>query len=79
MKKYKYITIRQVGDEQFEGKPVHRIFNNKMKDQIGIISYYKPWKQFVFSSQPECVFNTDCLKDVLDYIDNEKFYRGQKD
>ncbi len=69
-KRYKYINIKRVGAEEFEGKPVFRIFNNKAKNQIGIISWYKPWKEYVFSSQPECVFNNGCLKDVLDFIEN---------
>ena len=25
-------------------------------------------QQYVFSSQPECVFNDSCLKDVLDFM-----------
>lgn len=70
-KKYKYITIRQVGGEVFEKKPVYRIFNNRnASSQLGIISYYTPWKEYVFSSQPDCVFNNSCLRDVLDFIEN---------
>ncbi|MDD5589074.1 MAG: hypothetical protein PHP92_03420 [Candidatus Nanoarchaeia archaeon] len=71
MKKYKYITIRQDDNEFFNDKPVYRIYNNKSDDQIGILSFYKPWKQYVFSSQPECVFNNSCLYDVLDFMENE--------
>lgn len=82
MKKYKFITIKQGkvcngiesdhdhSGEFFEGKPVYRIYNNKGNDQIGIISWYKPWKQYVFSSEPECVFNNSCLRDVLDFIEH---------
>ena len=70
MKKYKYITIKQVGEEMFEGKPVYRIFNNKSKKQIGILSYYKLWKEYVFSSKEGCVFNNSCLIDVIDFINN---------
>ena len=70
MKKYKWITIKQEDDEVFEGRPCYRIFNNKNLSQIGIISFYKPWKQYVFSSQPDCVFNNSCLKDVLDFMEN---------
>ena len=44
MKKYKYITIQQDGAETFNGKPVYRIYNNRSKDQLGILSWYKPWK-----------------------------------
>lgn len=71
MKKYKFIHIKQVNEELFEKKPVYRIFNNKSGDQLGIISYYKPWKEYVFSSIPECAFNNGCLRDVLDFIENE--------
>lgn len=78
MKKYKYITILQVNNEIFGNKPVYRIFNNRdlkkqgpsEAGQLGLISFYKPWKQYVFSSQPECVFNNSCLRDVLDFIEN---------
>lgn len=67
-KKYRYITIRNDGGEVFEGRPVYRIFANRGGAQLGILSFYAPWKQYVFSSQPECVFNDSCLRDVLDYI-----------
>lgn len=70
MKKYKYITIEQKEGEMFEKHPVYRIFNNRNKGQIGILSFYKPWKQYVFSSKTDCVFNNACLKDVLDFMEN---------
>ena len=71
MKKYKFITIAQDNGESFVGMPVYRIRNNRSGDQLGIISYYKQWKQYVFSSREECVFNNSCLRDVLDFIENE--------
>jgi hypothetical protein len=70
MKKYKYITIRREHNESFEGHPVYRVFNNKSGGQLAIISWYRPWKQYVFSSMEECVFNNSCLRDVLDFIEN---------
>ena len=33
-----------------------------------MLSFYKPWKQYVFSSHDECVFNDSCLRDVLDFM-----------
>lgn len=82
VKFYKFISIGQVqvknadgkgnpGPEMFEGKPVYRIHNIKNNAQLGIISFYKPWKQYVFSSRPECVFNNSCLRDVLDFMEKE--------
>lgn len=80
MKRYKYIHIKQrmVGlrgpqaelGETFNDKPVYGVYNNRSKDQIGIISWYKQWKEYVFSSQPECVFNNSCLRDIVDFIEN---------
>jgi len=71
MKKYKFITIEQIDNEMFEKHPVYRIYTNRIRTEIGILSYYKPWKQYVFSSQPECVFNNACLKDVIDFIETQ--------
>lgn len=72
MKKYKFIEIFQDNmAETFNGKPVYRIYNNRSKEQLGILSWYKPWKQYVFSSRPECVFNNLCLRNVLDFMENE--------
>ena len=69
-KTYRYITIWQVDGETFEDHAVYRIYNNKSRGQLGILSWYKPWKTYVFSSQPECVFNHSCLRDVLDFMEN---------
>lgn len=68
MKKYRFITIRQDGAETFNGKPVYRIYNNHSGDQLGILSFYKMWKQYVFSAMSGCVFNDSCLRDVLDFM-----------
>jgi hypothetical protein len=68
--KYDYMFIQQSNGEVFEGHPAYRIYNKKTKAQLGIISWYKPWKEYVFSSIPECVFNNSCLRDVLDFIEN---------
>ena len=72
MKKYKYITIKNVEQEKFEGRLVYRIYNNKNGSQLAILSYYKPWKQYVFSSREECVLNDSCLKDVLEFMNTLK-------
>ena len=71
MKKYRFITIKQLDEELFEGKPVFRIYNNKGGEQLAILSFYKPWKQYVFSSRGDSVFNNSCLRDVLDFMEND--------
>lgn len=71
MKKYKFITIKKVDGEMFENKPVYRVYNNKSGAQIAILSYYKPWKKYVFSTQPDIVFDGVCLSNILDFMINE--------
>lgn len=82
-KKYKFINIGQVNSEVFFGKhPVYRIFDNSSRNQLGLISFYGPWKQYVFSSRPECVFNDSCLRDILNFmgeIDHARLAGKDKD
>ncbi len=69
--KYKFITIDVVVDETQYDKPIHAIVNNKISDVIGYITYYPPWKQFVFNQAHEgVVFNNECLKNIVDYMEN---------
>lgn len=70
MKKYKFITIKQMNDEVFAEKPVYRVFNNKSNEQIAILSYFKSWKKYVFSSK-DAIFDLACLKDITDFMENE--------
>lgn len=72
--KYEHITIEQRGGvdkERFAGKPVYKISNNKSGEQIGLLSYYQLWRQYVFSSQAEFVFNNTCLRDIINFIEEE--------
>lgn len=72
MKKYKYISIEQTDTDQIFGTlSVYTIINNRGKDQLGTIAYYPPWKQYVASFNQHAVFNNSCLRDILDFMENE--------
>jgi len=68
-KKYNFITIKIVPDEIIEGKSVYEITNNKTGNYLGSLTYYKPYKAYVFSSCEGKVFGANCLKDVLDFME----------
>lgn len=71
MKKYKFMTIKAEPGEAFGGKPVYHITNNKTGVLLGMIFYYKAWKSFVFRAKDDdCIFDTKCLLDIIDFIDN---------
>jgi len=73
MKKYKYMTIRvRAAEPVFEGKPEYEVINSKTKAILGLIYWYKPWKEYVFTQyQQSNIFNNSCLHDLLDFMENE--------
>lgn len=67
--KYKYINIQEV--DTFNNKPQYKIRNNKSNEKLGLIFYYSPWRQYVFTQiRSDIVFNKGCLKDIIDFIEN---------
>ena len=52
------------------------VFNKKSLDYpLGIIYYYKSWKKYVFDIEEGMMFDSTCLKDiyeVLEELDKEK-------
>ncbi len=78
MKNYKFIKIGQVDDEVFNKRPVYTIFNKKSGEEIGHLTWYAAWRQYVFSSWEGIVFNNGCLKDILDFMDNHTQKGGDR-
>jgi len=78
MKKYKFITIQQHENETFRNKSIYRISSNKNGDELGLLFWHSPWKQYVFSSHKKCVFNDSCLRDILDFMSKVREKVGDK-
>ena len=63
--KYKYIYFKKTCE-----RPVnYTIYNNRSNEEIGTVSYYSRWRQYVFSGESFCVFNISCLRDVIHFIE----------
>jgi hypothetical protein len=69
-KKYKFMEIAPTSQD-WEGKPVYSITNLRGAYQIGRLLYYRPWRQYVFEGRENAVFNASCLRDIIDFIENE--------
>lgn len=71
-KVYKHITIYQA-EETYLDKAIYGVINTKHGDMLGYIAYEPNWKQFVFSANREddIIFSVSCLKDIIDFIENE--------
>lgn len=70
MKKYKFITIQQENGVLFEDKPIYCIIDNKSGEELGMLFYHKPGKQYFFEGYLNCMFNDSCLRDILDFMEN---------
>ena len=77
MKKYKFITIKPMDDNIRPADPTEEtylIFNNKQIEQyydIGIIRWHRPWREWVFETDPSSIWSVSCLRDIIDFIENE--------
>lgn len=36
---------------------------------IGLIKWYAPWRKYSFFPNPNTVYETDCLKDIVSFIE----------
>lgn len=73
--KYKYIHFVE-GPGPEEDSRIWSCRNNKCGDQLGVVTWYGPWRQYVFVSSPGVVFSADCLADIQKFIETRK---SQKD
>jgi hypothetical protein len=42
--------------------------NNKTNDELGIVQWYQPWRQFCYFPTCPAVYSADCLADVKTFI-----------
>ena len=41
------------------------VINRTADRAIGRIKWYNPWRQYCFLPEPETIFNTACMKDIV--------------
>ena len=64
---YKYIYFEVV-----EEKPKTKVwgcYNKRTKNILAFVKWYPVWRQYCFFSEQQTVFNTSCLKDVAEFLD----------
>lgn len=73
-KKYKFITIKQDVGLLTPVKKydiLYQVYNNKNNNSLGVISYYPLWRQYIFQPFGDTAFNNTCLRDIIDFMENE--------
>ena len=52
-------------------KPKTYIVGIETKDHtlLGRLKWYGSWRQYVFESEPQCIFNVGCMEDIIKMTD----------
>lgn len=68
MAESKYLEFRVIRDT---GKTkVVSVDSKRQGSQLGVISWYGPWRQYVIFPNDDTLWNKGCLEDVNAYIDS---------
>ena len=60
--RYKFIHFEGDGD-------CHYVMTNNGDKFLGTIQWYKPWKEICFISYVGTIWSTECLTDIIDFIE----------
>lgn len=56
--------------EKNEFRSVWNILNRKDESVLGEITYYHPWKKWVFAAtNNDIIFDAVCLKDIVEFME----------
>ncbi len=50
------------------GKKLVHVFNKHDMGFLGSIKWFKPWKQYCFFPEPECIFHNECLQKIAEVL-----------
>ena len=66
--RYKHIYFDEVPTMIVEEHCTWFCRNNKTDDVLGTLTYYSPWKRWVFEGEQDCLFDESCLADIIHFI-----------
>ncbi len=68
----KYIEFQKM--PRIKGRTTDRwsVVNKKHSIILGRIEWYSPWRQYIFTCLPDCVFSAGCFQDICEFIGEQK-------
>ena len=48
---------------------IYGVWSKKSGGILGEIKWFGRWRQYAFFPRPETIFNTECLNDIISYIE----------
>jgi len=64
--KYQYIRVVKIADNPKTS--VWSCCNKHSGDELGIIKWYGPWRQYCYFPTTQAVYSKGCLDDIGDFI-----------
>lgn len=73
VKETEYLQFKEIVPSFPEAKTQRWLIKNKERSiPLGMILWHSPWRQYVFHPSQGMIFNTGCLKDIVDFITEHK-------
>ena len=65
--KFKWIWFNKI-----EGKPktqVWECYSNESDEELGLVKWYGPWRQYCFFPETSLLFNPECMREVAEFVE----------
>lgn len=62
---YEYIGITWTGSKP--KTEMYGVFNKKYGTWLGEIAWYAGWRQYCFFPEPQMVFSSGCMEDIVEF------------
>lgn len=72
LKQTKYLNYTQLKDT---GKTIVVGVGNNFREKLGIISWYAPWRRYVYNPMDKTLYDVNCMKDIVEFIEGLMFDR----
>lgn len=72
---FEFIRFDERHTLTYHTRPIWDCVNTRHGDKLGTVSWYQPWRQFVFEpantylADALLVFSAGCLRDIQDFIE----------
>jgi hypothetical protein len=79
--KSKYVCIELVGPSDSGKTEVHQVLTADRLVRLGMVSWYAPWRKYVFHPSGGTLYDPNCLRDIADSVDglNRQHREGKKE
>ena len=64
---YDYIHFEHVEDKPKTS--VWRCLNSRGNQELGLVKWHTPWRTYCYFPTVQAVYNTGCLNDICDFIE----------